>query len=202
MTNFVKKILKLLKPKPLEFPIFTKEILMDTNYSIGDYTYGTPNILNWGEGSTLIIGKFCSIADGVTILLGGNHRIDWITTYPFNKCNSYFPNATTIHGHPSTKGDVVIGNDVWIGKGVTILSGITIGNGAVIAAEAVVTKDVKPYEMVGGNPAKSIKFRFSQDAIEHLLKIKWWDWNHEIINKKVKHLCDSDIEQFIKENSI
>lgn len=99
------------------------------------------------EESNLIIGKFCSIAGGVTIFLGGNHRLDWISTYPFNMLEEEFPEAKMIKGHPATKGDVKIGNDVWIGQNAVIMSGIIIGNGAVIAANSVVTKNIKDYEV-------------------------------------------------------
>lgn len=157
-------------------------------------------MLHWGEKSTLKIGKFCSIADGVTIFLGGNHRIDWITTYPFNVLNNDFPNASSVIGHPSTKGDVIIGNDVWIGKGASIMSGVSVGDGAVIAANSTITKNVSPYEIVGGNPAKHIRFRFPDNTIQKLLQIKWWDWEIELINRKVKTLCASDVEEFIREN--
>jgi acetyltransferase-like isoleucine patch superfamily enzyme len=114
--------------------------------------------------STLRIGKYCSIAPDVRIFLGDEHRTDWVTTFPFQ-----------VEGNRKSKGDVLIGNDVWIGFGATILSGVEIGDGAVIGARAVVAKDVKPYEIVAGNPARHIRFRFDKYAIELLLKLKWWD---------------------------
>lgn len=203
MKSIVKRVLRKL---PFKFgekdsgPLFTKDLLKGRGFDIGAYTYGLPNVLHWGEKSTLRIGKFCSIADDVTIFLGGNHRTDWITTYPFVVINKDFPNATSVVGHPSTKGDVVIGNDVWIGKAATIMSGVSVGDGAVIAANSVITKDVKPYEIVGGNPATHIRFRFSDQAIQRLLQIRWWDWNIDDINKQVKNLCGADVDQFIKDN--
>jgi acetyltransferase-like isoleucine patch superfamily enzyme len=127
------------------------------NYvSFGDFTYGTPTVFSWGEGTVLRVGRFCSIAGNVSIFLGGNHRSDWITTYPFG-CLKYFNKKP---GHPSTNGDVVIGNDVWIGCNATILSGVKIGDGSVIAANSLVTKDVPDYSIVGGNPAKVIRKDF------------------------------------------
>jgi acetyltransferase-like isoleucine patch superfamily enzyme len=145
--------------------------------TVGEFTYGHDklNVLRWGEGANLIIGKFCSIAENSTIFLGGNHRTDWITTYPFGHINGKIFNGSNIVGHPSTNGDVNIGNDVWIGRSATIMSGITIGHGAVIAANANVIKDVAPYEVVGGNPATTLKFRFSNDIIKLLLILRWWD---------------------------
>ena len=164
-------------------------------YDIGDFTYGFPKIFSWGEGAKLKIGRFCSIARDVEIYLGGEHRIDWITTYPFN---ALFPDHSEIKGHPKTKGDVVIGNDVWIADRAIILSGVTIGDGAVIGARSVVIKDVKPYEIVAGNPAKHIKFRFDEKVIKELLEIKWWNWETSKIDSCVHLLQSDDINRFIK----
>lgn len=161
-----------------------------SQYDVGRDTYGTPTIFSWGEGATLKVGKFCSIAEEVKIFLGGNHRIDWITTFPFS---ALWPSAKDIIGHPSTKGDVVIGHDVWIGYGATILSGVTIGNGAVIGAFSVVAKDVPPYSIVVGNPAKVVKKRFSDDKIDILQKLRWWDWENEKLNYAMEYLLCGDI---------
>lgn len=179
---------------------YTKDLLNEYSYLIGDHTYGKPRVLHWGEDATLTIGKYCSIADNVTIFLGGNHRIDWVSTYPFNVLSDCFPIAKEITGHPSSKGDVVIGNDVWIGEGVVILSGVSIGDGAVIGTRAVVTKDVPPYAVVVGVPAKIKKYRFPAEYIEKLEKISWWEWSDEKVNLNVKSLCNNDIEKFINEN--
>lgn len=179
---------------------YTKDIFSDMPYHIGEYTYGHPTILHWGENVNLYIGKFCSIANDVTIFLGGEHRTDWISTYPFNIINSDFPNARNITGHPKTKGDVSIENDVWIGNGATIMSGVTIGNGAVVGTKAVVTKDVPAYAIVAGNPARIIKYRFDNDTISKLEQIQWWNWPIEKINNEVRNICDSDIDNFIKKN--
>lgn len=165
-------------------------------YEKGEYTYGAPRVV-FPDGK-LKIGKFCSIAWDVTIFLGGNHRIDWIATYPFPTSCDRFPNAKGIEGFLNTKGDVVIGNDVWIGSDVIILSGVTIGDGAVIGVGSVVTADVPPYSIVGGNPAKVIKKRFSDEAVEKLLEIKWWDWPQEKINENVRVLLSGDINKLIE----
>jgi acetyltransferase-like isoleucine patch superfamily enzyme len=164
------------------------------HYEIGDFTYGVPKVFSWDEGATLKIGRFCSIARGVEIYLGGEHRTDWVTTYPFN---ALFPDHSGIKGHPKTKGDVVIGNDVWIADGAIIMSGVTIGDGAVIGARSVVIKDVKPYEIVAGNPAVHIKFRFDEKVIQKLLEIKWWNWETSKIDKSVHLLQNDDINGFI-----
>lgn len=155
----------------------------------GRHTYGVENIttLAWGEGAHLFIGGFCSIGADQTVFLGGNHRTDWATTYPFGHIfNDVFPSGgVNGGGHPVTKGHVIIENDVWIGSGCTIMSGIRIGSGSVIAAKSVVVKDVEPYTIVGGNPAKPLKKRFPDDIVESLLQIKWWDKEDEQINKIV-----------------
>jgi acetyltransferase-like isoleucine patch superfamily enzyme len=145
--------------------------------SYGRFTYGYEGVTirQWNEGAALRVGSFCSIADKVTIFLGGNHRIDWITTFPFDHAFREEIGRFGITGHPSSKGDVVIGNDVWIGSGSTIMSGVTIGDGAVIAANSTVTKDVAPYAIAGGNPAKHIRYRFGEDVRNLLLELKWWE---------------------------
>ena len=166
--------------------------------SFGKYTYGTPTIYSWSKNTKLIIGNFCSIAGNVKIYLDGNHRTDWVTTYPFGHINTHVFNNFNGYGHPSSKGDVIIGNDVWICDNVTIMSGIIIGDGAVIANNSHVVKNVEPYAIVGGNPAKLIKYRFSTEQIEKLLEIKWWNWDDDKINKFSPLLCNSDIDEFIK----
>jgi acetyltransferase-like isoleucine patch superfamily enzyme len=175
-------------------PFFMKDNTRYSKYEIGEWTYGNPRVLSWHEGTTLKIGRFCSISRPVTILLGGEHRIDWVTTYPFS---SIFEKAQKFVGHPRSQGDVIIENDVWIGTDVLILSGVTIGNGAVIAARSVVTKDVSPYSIVAGNPAKHIKFRFSKSVIRDLQNIAWWDWPLSKIEEAWPLLLSSDIKAFL-----
>jgi len=173
-------------------PSFYTSLNPDYNeFEIGEWTYGRPKILASNEGATLKIGKFCSIGGDVKSLLGSEHRIDWISTYPFN---ILFEEAKNITGHPTTKGDVIIGNDVWIGEGAFILSGIHIGNGAVIAAKSVVTRDVEPYTIVGGNPAQKIRKRFPDHVIEELLEIQWWDWPMEKIKESIPLLLSNDVK--------
>jgi acetyltransferase-like isoleucine patch superfamily enzyme len=166
--------------------------------SFGKYSYGKPNIIWNNDQAKLVIGNFCSIASNVNIYLGGNHRTDWITTYPFGHIHQDKFTEFNGIGHPSTKGDVIIGNDVWIGSNVTIMSGVTIGDGVVIANNSHVVKNAEPYCLIGGNPAKFIKYRFTTEQIEKLLEIKWWFMDDEKINKLTPFLCSNNIDEFIK----
>lgn len=165
-------------------------VIGKSHISIGRFTYGVENltIRQWNEGAALKIGNFCSLANNIIIFLGGNHRTDWITTFPFGHIYQDELGGSDILGHPSTKGNVVIGNDVWVGSGVTIMSGVHIGDGAVLSANACVVKDVAPYHIVGGNPAKSLKQRFGDDIVEILLRLKWWDLPLENIKNIMKIL--------------
>lgn len=163
---------------------------------VGKYTYGTENIkVWWGNQANLKIGKFCSIAGNLTIWLGGNHRVDWITTYPFGYKNKNIFGSFDGKGHPKTNGDVIIGNDVWIDNDVVIMSGIKIGDGAVIANNSHVVENVKSYSVVGGNPAKFYYFRFNEEVIKKLLELRWWDLDEKIINELSPMLCSGDYEK-------
>lgn len=156
-----------------------------SDIEVGRYTYGYEGMIvkEWGEGSSLKIGSFCSIAEGLTVMLGGNHRLDWATTFPFGHIFQKELGGTEIIGHPKSNGDVVIGNDVWIGFNTTIMSGVKIGNGAVIAANSTIVKDVGAYEVWGGNPAKMIKTRFPAEVVRSLEDLKWWDWDVKVIKQ-------------------
>ncbi len=170
-----------------------------SKYSIGKFTYGDPEVRYGQEQATLTIGKFCSIADNVIIFLGGDHRQDWVTTFPFNW---FLKEFSYIKGGAATKGNVIIGNDVWIGTHVLILSGVKIGDGAVVGASSVVTKDVDPYAIVAGNPARTIGMRFDQETISHLLKIKWWDWDIQRIKDNIPFLLSDKLKKFIDKNLV
>jgi len=140
----------------------------------------------------LIIGNYCSIGSGAVFMMAGNqgHRTDWISTFPFHFQANIFKNSKNPY---KKSGDTIVGHDVWIGSEAMIMAGITIGSGAVIASRAVVTKDVEPYAVVGGNPAEVIKYRFSDEEIEKLLKLKWWDWSEEKVKENMKLLCSKDV---------
>lgn len=138
----------------------------------------------------LFIGKYCSVASGVKFMMCGTqgHNYNWIATHPLIDIDGAdFP------GH-IWKGDTIIGNDVWLGAESLIMPGVKIADGAVIAARSVVTKNIGPYEIWGGNPAKLIKKRFSDSDIEKLLQIKWWDWDLETLKRNIKLLRSADVE--------
>jgi len=184
------------KPKPVRFFRQKGRFLKKyPNYNIGEGTYGIPDVRDWNEGSTLEIGSYCSISGNVRIYLGGQHRADWVSQYPFP---AYWPPVNHIENYGGTKGDVLIGSDVWICENAIILSGISIGHGAVIANSAVVTKDVQPYEIVGGNPAKHIRYRFEKEIREKLLATKWWDWPVEEVLRISAMLCSQRITKFLE----
>lgn len=167
---------------------------------IGKYTYGYPDIIDWGDGAKIKIGNYCSIAGGVKILLGGNHRLDWATTYPFPASPDFKKVSGKIKNYSTSKGDVKIGSDVQIGQNALILSGVKIGDGAVIGTGAVVTHNVVPYSIVAGNPAKEIRKRFDQKTIDKLLKLQWWNWNKNKIKQNISLLCSPEIKKLIDTN--
>lgn len=187
---------------------FLNQIIDHPQIHIGDYTYydDFEDVHNFVKnvkylfdftGDHLYIGKFCMIASGVTFIMNGaNHLTDAISTYPFAIFGNGWEGAMEGKEYPM-KGDIHIGNDVWIGYNATIMAGVTIGDGAIIATNATVSKDVPPYTIVGGNPAREIKRRFSDEKIERLLKIKWWDWSPDKITKNVKNLTGKDPDTLV-----
>jgi len=179
------------------FDLLGDASLVPPGVYFGKHSYGNPKIL-WGGKASLRVGNFVSIAGGVKIFLGGNHPADRITTFPFGHTdNDDFP-AADGYDHPQTNGDVVIGSDAWICTNATIMSGVTIGPGAIVACNSHVVKSVPAYAMVGGNPTKVIRSRFSEAQIADLLRIRWWDWPDEKIRENINLLCSSDIEAFLE----
>jgi len=187
---------------PIGNPTIDRTIrLSGRNVKMGAYTYGFEDttILAYDDEVLIEFGRFCSIASGLKLFTGGNHRPDWLSTYPFGHLLNKSLDIKPVRGTPSTNGGISVGNDVWIGRDVTIMSGICIGDGAVIAANSHVVKDVKPYEIVGGNPARHIKFRFDVATINVLLDIKWWEMDIEEIKPLIPFLC-SQYEENIEQN--
>ena len=202
--------------KDIAFPLknydklcFLKNIITNPNIIVGDYTYydDFEDVHNFEKnvkyhfdftGDQLIIGKFCMIASDVKFIMNGaNHLSNAISTYPFAVFGNGWESAMEGKTYPN-KGNIEIGNDVWIGYNATIMAGVKIGDGAIIATNATVVSDVEPYSIVGGNPAKKIKKRFSPEIIERLLKLQWWNWDIEKITKNVQNLTDLDIDKLEK----
>lgn len=164
--------------------------------TVGAHTYGVCTIhVGRGEGARVRVGSYCSIAVGVEIVIGGNHRPDWVSTYPFRVLWG-LPGALN-DGHPRPEPDIEIGSDVWIGTKAMILPGVKIGHGAVIGARAVVTKDVRPYAVVGGVPARELRRRFSDEQIEGLLALRWWEWPEERVRANVDLLSSPDVDALL-----
>lgn len=199
--------------KDLKFPLenydrlcFLKNIVKNPNIIIGDYTYydDFENVDNFERnvkylfdftGDKLIIGKFCMIASGVSFIMNGaNHLTNSISSYPFAIFGNGWEKAMEGKTYPY-KGDVIIGNDVWIGHNATIMAGVTIGDGAIIGANSTVIKDVAPYSIVGGNPAKEIRKRFDENTIKKLLELQWWHWDIEKITQNIQKLTSNSIDE-------
>jgi len=183
---------------------FIKNTVTNPQIIIGDYTYyDDPNGSEDFERNVLylypfmedklIIGKFCAIARDVKFIMNGaNHKLNCISTYPFSIFGNGWERVTPQKEDLPFKGDTVIRNDVWIGYDSLIMPGVQIGDGAIIAARSVVVNDVAPYTIVGGNPAKIIKPRFSEETIKMLLDIKWWDWNIEKISHNLEIITSAN----------
>jgi acetyltransferase-like isoleucine patch superfamily enzyme len=189
----VRSLLSKLVRDPAPTFLSFRENLSD--YDIGQWTFGHLEVRSWAKGGSLKIGKFCGISHGVTVYLGGEHRIDWITAYPFP---SLFGVQEKFPGYPRIKGDVVIGNDVWIGENAIIMSGVEIGDGAVIGAGCVVRRDVPPYAICAGNPGRVSGFRFEKEQIQALRKVAWWDWEIDKIKEAWPLLLSQDLEPFLE----
>ena len=188
---------------------FIRNVIKAPNISVGEYTYydsedhpelfeQTNVLFNYPFfGDKLIIGKFCQIAHGTTFMMGAaSHRLGGATTYPFNVMGGVWREISTPHIEELPhKGDTVIGNDVWLGRNCTILPGVKIGNGAIVAACSVVTKDVAPYTVVGGNPARFLKKRFDDGTAALLEELRWWDLPPEELTEIIPVLCDTDMKR-------
>ncbi len=196
-----------LDPRPIQDTAFLKAVVNSPNIEVGEYSYYNDpkgpekfveNCVKYHFdfiGDKLIIGKFCAIATDVQFIMNGaNHAMGGFSTFPFN----VFANGWKSGFHPATitdglRGDTVIGSDVWIGRGATIMPGVTVGHGSIIGAMAVVAKDVPPYSIVAGNPAKFIKQRFDEKTTQSLLDLAWWDWPIENINKAINAIRGNDL---------
>lgn len=195
--------------------VYLKNVITGPNIEVGDYTmyndfvrdprdFEKNNVLYHYpvNGDKLRIGSFCSIACGAKFLFtSANHTLGSLSTYPFPIFfEEWGLDVKNIRQAWDNRGDIVIGNDVWIGYEAVILSGVTIGDGAVIGARAVVTKDVPPYTIVGGVPAKPIRRRFDDETAEKLRRISWWDWDEEKIKRSIADIQSGNLEALLEEN--
>ena len=188
---------------------FIKNTVYNPKIIIGDYTYYDDpedsenferNVLYHYPFSKdrLTIGKFCALARGVKFIMNGaNHQLSGFSSYPFYIFGNGWEKVTPQDNELPFKGDTVVGNDVWIGYESIIMPGVTIGDGAIVAAKSVVVKDVPAYSVVGGNPAQVIKRRFSQDIVEQLFKISWWNWKIEKITANLSKIVAADINALL-----
>ena len=189
--------------------VYLKSVVTDPNITVGDFTmyndfvndpreFEKNNVLYHYpiNHDKLKIGKFCSIACGAKFLFNSaNHTVKSLSTYPFPIFfEEWGLDVKDITSAWDNKGDIVIGNDVWIGYEAVIMSGVTIGDGAIIGTRAVVTKDVPPYTIVGGVPAKQIRKRFPEEIISELLKLKWWDWTFKKISQNMEFIKNGDLK--------
>lgn len=193
--------------------IYLKNAVTNPNISVGSYTiyndfendpreFEKNNVLYHYpvNSDRLIIGRFCSIACGAKFIFNSaNHTLSSLSTYPFPIFyEEWGQDIEEVASAWDNKGDIVIGNDVWIGYGAVILSGVTIGDGAIIGTNALVTKDVAPYTIAGGIPAKPIRKRFSEEKISALMKIKWWNWSEKEILKNLKFIKSGDTDSLMR----
>jgi virginiamycin A acetyltransferase len=192
--------------------IYLKPVITNPNIIVGDYTiyndfvndptqFEKRNVLYHYpiNHDKLIIGKYCSIACGAKFMFtSGNHSMNSLSSYPFPIFfEEWGLNVADITNAWDNKGDIEIGNDVWIGYEAIITQGVHIGDGAIIGTRAVVTKDVPAYSIVGGIPAKEIRKRFSEAVINDLLKLQWWNWNEEVVQKNLPNIMSGKINSII-----
>ncbi len=188
---------------------FIQNTVSNPNIIIGDYTYYDDpedsenferNVLYHFPfvGDRLIIGKFCALARGVKFIMNGaNHKMNGLSIYPFFAFQNGWEKVLPQPGELPYKGDTIVGNDVWIGYESVIMPGVTVGDGAIVAAKSVVVGDVAPYTIVGGNPAKCIRQRFSEEIIQSLVEVAWWNWEIEKITRNLEIIVAADIEALL-----
>ncbi len=193
--------------------VYLKNVINDASITVGNYTmyndfvhdpreFQFNNVLYhyYINKDRLVIGKFCSIACGAKfIFTSANHALGSLSTYPFPVFyDEWALDAVNVTDAWDNKGDIVVGNDVWIGYEAVILSGVTIGDGAIIGARAVVTKDVPPYTIVAGVPARTIRKRFDEETIARLEQLRWWDWPEDEIRRHISHIQRGQIEAMLR----
>jgi acetyltransferase-like isoleucine patch superfamily enzyme len=173
-----------------------KQHIADGTLVMGNMSYYAPNVVKYkGDSGRVIIGNFASVAPDADFYVGGLHRVEWVSLYGL-RAMLELPGAYE-DGFTHGRGDIVVGSDTWITNGCTVMSGVTIGDGAVVGTKAVVAKDVRPYAIVVGNPAREIGRRFGDEQVEALLRIRWWDWPTELVKERVDALSSPDVDAFI-----
>lgn len=173
-----------------------REHIADGTLVMGNMSYYAPNVVKYkGDTGRVIIGNFASIAPDADFYVGGLHRVEWVSLYGL-RAMLELPGAYE-DGFTHGRGDIVVGSDTWVTNGCTVMSGVTIGDGAVVGTKAVVAKDVRPYAIVVGNPAREIGRRFSDEQVAALLRIRWWDWPTELVKERVDALSSPDVDAFI-----
>jgi virginiamycin A acetyltransferase len=192
--------------EPTDRVVFLKAVVSGDNIAVGDYTYyddpDAPekfqqrNVLYHFDfvGDRLEVGKFCALGAGTTFIMNGaNHRLDGPSTFPFPIFGGDWAENMDLLGDLPLKGDTTVGHDVWFGYQSTIMPGVSIGHGSIVATKAVVTKDVPPYAIVAGNPAKVVGMRFDDATISRLLVVAWWNWGIEKITRHVRAIMAGDV---------
>ncbi len=182
--------------------IYVKPTIINSNIIVGDFTYIADSEFESHvshhydfNGDKLIIGKFCQIASGVEFIMNGaNHQMNAVSTFPFYTLEGWNMEAPKVEDLP-IKGDTIIGNDVWIGQNAVILPGVNIGDGAIIGANSVVGRNVDPYTIIAGNPARKIRKRFDDELINILLNFRWWDKPIDEIDRLIPILTSSNLEE-------
>ena len=184
---------------------YLKNHITRPNIIVGDYTYydDPAGVANFEQnvlyhfdfvGDKLIIGNFCAVATNVRFLMnGGNHAIQGFSSFPFRIFGGAWEQALPPDFAFPNRGDTVVGNDVWLGYDSLLMPGVKIGDGSIVASRSVVTKEVPPYHLVGGNPARTIPARFDDATIQALLEIRWWDWDAAKITRNLAAICGTDL---------
>lgn len=176
-----------------------RRALVGGQATVGPHTYIAGDVAVYDRTTKLHVGAYTSIGEDTWLLLGGEHHPEWVSMFPF-RIVGQLPGKGE-DGQPTSRGDVRIGSDVWIGRGVTILSGVTVGDGAVVAAGAVVTRDVAPYAIVAGNPARLVRYRFDEGTVASLLRLRWWDWPEAEVWARVGELSSPDVAGFLSKHA-
>ena len=194
----MRRLSRLVIPSYIQRRLEFSRLIRAGRVVLGEHSYGMPIVDTFdGDDTRLIVGRYSAIASSARIVLGGAHPTDRVTTFPLRR-RLGLPHVAD--GFPSSAGDIVVGNDVWISSAATILAGVRLGDGCVVAAGAVVTRDVPPYAIVAGVPARVLRYRVPPEQRERLLRLAWWDWPDARVRESVSELSSSDVEGFLRKH--